>query len=52
MDMKDLCLADSAITHTIFQNKNYYSQFTKAKGRVVTVVGTSNLLGKQWKVKD
>ena len=44
MDMEAICLADSATTHTILQSEKYFSQLTKAEGRVGTTSGTSNLI--------
>ena len=44
MDMEDICLADSATTHTILRNEKYFSQLIKAKGNVGTISGTSNLI--------
>ena len=40
----DLCLADSAITHTDLKEKKYFQQLTINKAKVNTISGPSNLI--------
>ncbi|GAV73315.1 hypothetical protein CFOL_v3_16801, partial [Cephalotus follicularis] len=40
----DICIADSATTHTILQNEKYFSHLTIAKANVGTISGTSDLI--------
>ncbi|GAV91815.1 hypothetical protein CFOL_v3_35201, partial [Cephalotus follicularis] len=44
IDIKDICVADSATTHIILQNKKYFSHLTIVKANVRTISGTSNLI--------
>ena len=44
MDDDDICLADSATTHTIFKNIKYFANFTKMKASVTTISGASKLI--------
>lgn len=41
---EDICLVDSATTHTIFRNKRFFSNLTLAAANVSTISGTSNLI--------
>ena len=40
----DLCLAESATTHTVIKNKKYFQQLTLNKVKVNTISGPSNLI--------
>ncbi|GAV91033.1 hypothetical protein CFOL_v3_34433, partial [Cephalotus follicularis] len=44
MDIRDICTADSATTHTILQSEKYFSHLTIAKANVKTISGTSDLI--------
>ncbi|GAV85309.1 hypothetical protein CFOL_v3_28747, partial [Cephalotus follicularis] len=44
MDIEDICIADSATTHTILQSEKYFSHLTIAKANVGTISGTSDLI--------
>ncbi|GAV91215.1 hypothetical protein CFOL_v3_34614, partial [Cephalotus follicularis] len=44
MDIRDICIADSATTHTILQSEKYFSHLTIAKANVGTISGASNLI--------
>ncbi|GAV91421.1 hypothetical protein CFOL_v3_34816 [Cephalotus follicularis] len=44
MDIGDICIADSATTHTILQNEKYFSYLTIAKANVGTISGTSDII--------
>ncbi|GAV57335.1 hypothetical protein CFOL_v3_00873, partial [Cephalotus follicularis] len=44
MNIGDLCIADSATTHTILQNEKYFSHLTVAKVNIETISGTSDLI--------
>ena len=41
---ESLCLADSATTHTILKNKEYFSHHILAKTNVNTISGVSDLI--------
>ena len=40
----DICLADCATTHSILQQKKYFSQLTLAPSNVTSISGPVNLL--------
>ena len=40
----DICIVDSATTHTILQNKKYFSNLTVAKAKVNTISGPADLV--------
>jgi hypothetical protein len=40
----DMCLADSATTHTIFKDKKYFSYLVKRETDVSTISGTSKII--------
>ena len=40
----DICLADSATTHTIFKNKKYFSHLTLGEDNVNTISGSRKLI--------
>lgn len=44
MNDEDICLADSATTHTILQNKKYFSSFIMQKANVSTISGSAKLI--------
>ncbi|GAV83413.1 hypothetical protein CFOL_v3_26860, partial [Cephalotus follicularis] len=44
MNIGDICIADSATTHTILQSEKYFSHLTIAKANVGTISGISNLI--------
>ena len=44
MNKDDVCLADCATTHTIFQDKRYFLELTLIKANVSTICGTTNLV--------
>lgn len=44
MDDGDLCLADSAISHTILKDKNYFSHLIKKEASVSTVMGSTKII--------
>ncbi|GAV92723.1 hypothetical protein CFOL_v3_36101, partial [Cephalotus follicularis] len=44
MDIEDICIADSATTHTILQNEKYFSHLTITKANVGTISGTSDII--------
>ncbi|GAV82554.1 hypothetical protein CFOL_v3_26005, partial [Cephalotus follicularis] len=44
MDTRDICIADSATTHTILLSEKYFSHLTIAKANVGTISGTSDLI--------
>lgn len=44
ISMGDICIADSATTHTILQSQKYFSQLTKTNSHVWTISGTSNII--------
>lgn len=44
MNGGDICLADSATTHTILQNKKYFSSFIMQKANVSTISGSAKLI--------
>ncbi|GAV66484.1 hypothetical protein CFOL_v3_09994, partial [Cephalotus follicularis] len=48
IDIEDICIADSATTHTILQNEKYSSHLTIAKANVGTISGTSDLIESSW----
>ena len=41
---EDLCLADSATTHTILKNKKYFQNLTFIKAKVNTISSSSNII--------
>ena len=41
---RDICLADCATTHSILQQKKYFSQLTLAPSNVTTISGPVNLI--------
>ena len=41
---EDLCLADSATTHTILKDKKYFQSLVLIKARVNNVFGSSNII--------
>ena len=41
---RDICLADCATTHSILQQKKYFSQLTLAPSNVTTILGPVNLI--------
>ena len=44
MSDEDICLVDSASTHTIFQDKRYFLSLTLAEANMNTISGRSNLI--------
>ncbi|GAV91160.1 hypothetical protein CFOL_v3_34559, partial [Cephalotus follicularis] len=44
MDIRDICIDNSATTHTILQSKKYFSHLTIAKANVTTISGTADLI--------
>ena len=40
----DICLADSATTHTILRNKKYFSNLTLVKAKVNTITGSTDAI--------
>ncbi|GAV64664.1 hypothetical protein CFOL_v3_08182, partial [Cephalotus follicularis] len=44
MNIRDICMTDSATTHIILQNEIYFSHLTISKANVGTIFGTSNLI--------
>ncbi|GAV57568.1 hypothetical protein CFOL_v3_01105, partial [Cephalotus follicularis] len=48
MDIEDICIADSATTHTILQSEKYFSHLTIAKANIGTISGTSDLIEDSW----
>ncbi|GAV62948.1 hypothetical protein CFOL_v3_06470 [Cephalotus follicularis] len=44
MDIQDICIADSATTHTILQSEKYFSHLTIAKANVGIISGTTDLI--------
>ncbi|KAL0551518.1 hypothetical protein IC582_010607 [Cucumis melo] len=44
MNNEDLCLADSATTHTILKSKKYFSTLTMLEANVNTISGSTNLI--------
>ena len=44
LNKENLCLSDSATTHTILTNKKYFSKLTMLKGKVNTILGSANLI--------
>ena len=43
-DGKEQCLLDSATTHTILRNKEYFTQLKAFEGNVTTISSVSNLI--------
>ena len=43
-DRKDICLADSATTHTILRNQKYFLNLTLLKANVKTISGPADLI--------
>ena len=43
-DHKEQCLVDSATTHTILKNKEYFTQLTVYEGNVNTISGVAKLI--------
>ena len=41
---EELCLLDSATTHTIFRNDKYFSSLVMQKANVQTISGSINLI--------
>jgi hypothetical protein len=41
---RDLCLADSATTHTILKEKKYFEYLTLTKTNVTTISGPTNMI--------
>ena len=39
-----LCLADSATTHTILQERKYFLHLKECEGKITTISGDSNLV--------
>ncbi|KAL9165046.1 hypothetical protein ABFS82_06G145400 [Erythranthe guttata] len=44
MDKYDYCLLDSATTHSIFNNKIYFSSVTSCKAQVKTIAGSAEII--------
>ncbi|GAV58038.1 hypothetical protein CFOL_v3_01574, partial [Cephalotus follicularis] len=44
MNTGDICIADSATTHTILQSEKYFSHLTIAKANVGIISGTLDLI--------
>ncbi|GAV87924.1 hypothetical protein CFOL_v3_31348, partial [Cephalotus follicularis] len=44
INIEDICIADSATTHTILQSEKYFSHLTIAKVNVGTISGTSDII--------
>ncbi|TYH09654.1 hypothetical protein ES288_A07G113900v1 [Gossypium darwinii] len=42
--LKDICLTDSATTHTILKDKKYFSHLTMSNAHVNTISGSSKLI--------
>ena len=40
----EMCLADSATTHTILKNKKYFSFLLKRESNVNTIFGTTKII--------
>ena len=43
-DTRDICLADSATTHTILRNQKYFLNLTLLKANVNTISGPADLI--------
>lgn len=41
---EELCLADSATTHSILKNKRYFSQLVMKNGNISTISGSANII--------
>ncbi|KAB2076703.1 hypothetical protein ERO13_A06G052350v2, partial [Gossypium hirsutum] len=41
---EDLCLANSATTHTILKNKKYFSHLTMQKASISTIFGSTKII--------
>ncbi|KAI5317809.1 hypothetical protein L3X38_037516 [Prunus dulcis] len=41
---EDICLADSATTHTILRDKKYFDNLHLSKAKVTTILGSANLI--------
>ncbi|XP_074369756.1 uncharacterized protein LOC141711251 [Apium graveolens] len=44
MDSEDICIVDCGTTHTILQNRKYFTQITKTEVQVGTISGISNII--------
>ncbi|PIN07745.1 hypothetical protein CDL12_19688 [Handroanthus impetiginosus] len=44
INMEEICLADSATTHTILRNKKYFSCLMMREANVTTISGSTNLI--------
>lgn len=44
MNNEDLCLADSATTHTILNSRKYFSELTMLEAKVNTISGSADLI--------
>ena len=44
MNGEDICLADSATTHTIFRTTKYFEHITMIRAGVNTISGSSNII--------
>ncbi|WP_439649177.1 hypothetical protein, partial [Dyella mobilis] len=44
MDSRNICLADSASTHTILRDIKYFSNLKMFKAKVHTIYGVANLI--------
>ena len=43
-DNEDICLVDSATTHTILKNKKYFSSITMEGANVKTISGSTDII--------
>ena len=41
---EDICLADSATTHSIFNNEKYFAYLSIGEANVNTIMGSANLI--------
>ena len=44
MDSEDICIADCGTTHTILQNRKYFTHMTKTEAQVGTISGIFNII--------
>ena len=44
MEKKDICLVDSATTHTILKNRNFFSNIVFDTHKVSTIAGPAHII--------